>query len=153
MDKCYIQKQISSKCFSVEKGETYLLSCRLLKQILFFSCQIQKTIFHAILKSKVSSATYAWRSISFKTAKAHTTTTSMTSQENLKTVIANTELDPVDCSLEPSLLSHHQPNTVGRGLLTKDRETEHFKDQRMTCYYINLIPVPTEPGILFNVQT
>lgn len=58
--------------------------------------------------------------------KVHTNTT--TSYENLKTLRVNTELDPVGCSLEPSVLSHHQPHTVDRGLLTKGREIEHFKD-------------------------
>lgn len=39
----------------------------------------------------------------------------------------NTELDPVGCSLETSVLSHHQPHTAGRGLLTKGREMNILK--------------------------
>lgn len=48
----------------------YIADCR--SKYSLFSCQVQKTIFQATPKS----VTNAWKCISFKTAKADTTTTS-----------------------------------------------------------------------------
>lgn len=143
---------MSSKCFSVGKAKNYLADSR--SKYSLFSCQVQETFFHTIPKSKVSSpVTCVGRSLSFKTAKAHTTTTSITSQGNLKTLIVNTELGPVGCSLEPSLLSHISPTLRGGGYWLKTEKLNILKSKRMTCYYISFIPAPTEPGIPFNVQT